>query len=91
VGAINVKHVIHDDKFWASCKIIMTMTKPLFIAIQMFNGSQPTIGITYIMMVKINAHFKQLKDHLSIGMGEEIVICMEMNFRLRWDLIIIDF
>jgi hypothetical protein len=31
VGAIKVKHIIHDDKIWAQCKIIMIMTKPLFI------------------------------------------------------------
>jgi len=58
---------------------------------QMFNGNQPTIGITYIMMLKVNAHFKQMNDHPSFGMGEKMVICLEMNFTLRWDLIIIDF
>ncbi len=91
VGAIKVKHIIHDDKFWARCKIIMTLTKPLFIAMHMFNGSQPKIGITYITMLKVNAHFKQMKDHPSFGMGEEMVVCLEMNFTLRWDLIVIDF
>lgn len=57
----------------------------------MFNGSQPTMGITYITMLKVNAHFKQMKDHPSFGMGEEMVVWLEMNFKLRWDLIVIDF
>jgi hypothetical protein len=56
----------------------------------MFDRSQPTMGITYITMLKVNAHFKQMKDHPSFGMGEEMVVYLEMNFKLRWDLIVID-
>jgi hypothetical protein len=68
----------------------MTMAKPPFIVMWVFDGNQLVMGIAYTTMLKVKTCFKQMKDHLSFGMGEEMATCLEMNFTSRLDLIVID-
>jgi hypothetical protein len=65
--------------------------KPLFIVMWMFDGNQLVMGIAYTTMLKVKTHLKKMKDHLSFGMGEKMVACLEMNLTSRLDLIVIDF
>jgi hypothetical protein len=75
-----VKHIISNDEFWAQCKNIMTMAKPLFIVVWIFDGNQLVMGIAYTTMLEVKTCFKQMKDHLTTKIFGFCNCCLQLKF-----------
>jgi hypothetical protein len=65
---------------------IKIMEKPLFIAMWVFDGNQLVMNIAYITMLRVNAHFKWMKDHILFEMGEKMATQLKMDFLQSWDV-----
>lgn len=59
---------------------IKIVAKFLFIAMWVFDSCQLVMNIAYITMLRVNAHFKWMKDHLLFEMGEKMATQLENGF-----------
>jgi hypothetical protein len=80
VRVVMVRHNICADEFWAQCKNIMTMAKPLFIVVWIFDGNQLVMGIAYTTMLEVKTCFKQMKDHLTTKIFGFCNCCLQLKF-----------